>query len=149
MSLRGSVLTCLISRLLSSMVVSTSKFTRIFWKMNAPTLLLGHLEGYWLWQETRIFLWRMWGISFLTNVTRCLNHLVCFSSPEALYCSKFFNVSFTYVIPSGFYFTYLLQTCVEMSRRFSRWPLMTSKLWCFLPHSAKKYARFARNLCKM
>lgn len=84
MSSRGLVRTCLISRLLSFMVVSISKLTRIYWKMNAHILLLAHLEEYWHWLEIRNFHWRMWGILFLMNVTRCLNHLVSVLFPLSL-----------------------------------------------------------------
>ena len=77
-SLRGSVLTCLTPRLLFSMVVSISKLTRIYWKMNAPILLLEHPEESWHLLEIRTFLWRMSDILSLMNVTKCLNHSVSF-----------------------------------------------------------------------
>lgn len=160
MSSRGLVRTCLISRLLSFMVVSISKLTRIYWKMNAHILLLGHLEEYSHWQEIRNFHWRMWGILFLMNVTRCLNHSVSFFSPLNLFfhCNSqsAFLISwiFCWLVMLRFLhflweFSCIMQTWGKMCRRYSRWLLMISKLWCFLQHSAKKYAQFARNLCKM
>lgn len=76
MSSRDSVPTYRISKLLSSMVVLISRYTKIFWRMNVLRLLSVHLEEYWLLPGIKICHWRMWGILFLMNAIRCLNHLV-------------------------------------------------------------------------
>lgn len=76
-SLSVSAHTCLISRLLCSMVVWISKSTRIFSRMNALISWLELLVEFLHYPEIRTYLWGMWGISSWMNVTRCLNHWVC------------------------------------------------------------------------
>lgn len=43
----------------------------------------------------------------------------------------------------------ILQIWGKMCRKYSRWLLMISRLWCFQQHWARKFALSARSLCKM
>ena len=77
MNLCDSVRICPIQRFQCSTEESTIKFTKNCWRMNALTLLLEHLVGSLDSPGTKISLWRMWGILFLTSVIKCSSLSVC------------------------------------------------------------------------